>query len=290
MAIKKENLLFHYNAMFNISDTEHSDITETWYNLSGSSKNGIVYDGTWGNNFLFLDGKTAWVNAGVYPLSNEVTAEVLFQTPIVNNTDERNLIDNAASGGIFIEVLNNKIIGNCYYNEYKEISTSVKPNELTYVALTVKDNVMKLYKNGILQGQYIADGNFSLNSSVTPIHCFALGANTTSSTTVESRFFRGKIYSSRAYDVALTDNEIYDNFKTDKAMFDLSELQSAGNVSKVRIGQSQSYDLKDIYSRNNKLSKTEDDTAFGLINFTKGVQINKAKITYDEVNNIVTFI
>jgi hypothetical protein len=161
-------------------------------------------------------------------------------------------------------------------------------NKITYIAMTIKNNTLLLYKDGIFVNKLIAAGNFNLNSPYS--NCLAIGANSNSATTVTGEYFRGKIHSVRLYSSALVDTEIYNNFKTDITMFNLSETESVGNVSKIRIGQEKMYDLKDIYSRTNKLSKTEDDTAFGVINFTKGIQIDKANILYDEVNDIVTFM
>lgn len=289
MAIKKENLLFHYNAMFNVSDSEHDDITETWYDLSGNGNHGKIKDGIWGNNFLILDGKTSWVNTGTYTLGNEVTIEILFQAPIVNNTDIRRLIDNEFYGGMALTIDHSAVYATGYYNGVKVIKVSnVEANQITHIAMSIKNNSLLVYKNGILQNQLIISENYVLNNRDS--HCLAIGANSNSPTTVSKEYFRGKIYSARLYNVALTDSEIYTNFTTDKSIFDLSNLQSVGDVSKIRIGQEQIYDLKDIYSRNNRLSKTEDDIAFGKINFLKGIQINKANILYDEVNDIVTFI
>lgn len=294
MAIKKENLLFHYNAMFNVSDSEHDDATKNWYDLSGNGNHGKINNGIWGNNFLVLDGSKTWINAGQYVLNDGATIEILFSPSIGT---EMRLFDNERpnTGGIFTKISNTgELSGTVWYNntnKNKTVKTNVIDNELTYITLTVTNKILKIYKNGILQQtEQLTTQNFTLNSG-TPPYCFAIGANANSTTGVDTNYrFRGKIYSVRLYDIALTESEITNNFLFDKAMFDLSNLQSVGNVSKVRIGQEQIYDLKDVYSRNNKLSKTEDDTAFGLINFTKGVQINKAKIIYDEVNNIVTFI
>lgn len=64
---------------------------------------------------------------------------------------------------------------------------------------------------------------------------------------------------------------------------------STNNVSKINIGYDKTYDIKDSYSRANKLDKNEDDIAYAVINFMNGIKVNQASIVYDESSNTITF-
>lgn len=64
---------------------------------------------------------------------------------------------------------------------------------------------------------------------------------------------------------------------------------STNNVSKIQLGYDKTYDIKDNYSRTNKLNKNEDDVAYAVINFMNGIKVNQASIVYDENTNTITF-
>lgn len=64
---------------------------------------------------------------------------------------------------------------------------------------------------------------------------------------------------------------------------------STNNVSKIQLGYDKTYDIKDNYSRTNKLDKNEDDVAYAIINFMNGIKVNQASIVYDENTNTITF-
>lgn len=64
---------------------------------------------------------------------------------------------------------------------------------------------------------------------------------------------------------------------------------STNNVSKIQLGYDKTYDIKDNYSRANKLDKNEDDVAYAVINFMNGIKVNQASIVYDENTNTITF-
>lgn len=64
---------------------------------------------------------------------------------------------------------------------------------------------------------------------------------------------------------------------------------STNNVSKIQLGYDKTYDIKDNYSRTNKLDKNEDDIAYAIINFMNGIKVNQASIVYDENTNTITF-
>ena len=64
---------------------------------------------------------------------------------------------------------------------------------------------------------------------------------------------------------------------------------STNNVSKIQLGYDKTYDIKDSYSRTNKLDKNEDDIAYAIINFMNGIKVNQASIVYDENTNTITF-
>lgn len=286
MAIVLENLLVHYNGIYNISETEHDNTTSSWYDLSGAGNNGAIKNGSfWGDDHLIFDGSSTWVNTGIHSFTNEASMEIMFLTP---NPTVKNkaLMSCTETGGMNFYIQNGKIEAQVYLGSaYSNLYAPINANEITYMTLTIKDNIATLYKNGILIDQVIASGKWKYNSKI----CTAIGAEPNSGTTVAGNYFKGKVYSARIYDRQLTETEVYQNFETDKETFSIVNLDSMGNVSKIRIGKEQLYDIKDNYSRVNRLSKIENDTAFGVINFTKGIQINDATIEYDQYNNTMIF-
>lgn len=286
MIVKKENLFFYYDAKNNISNTEHSDATTTWYDLSNKSNNGIINNCVWGDNCLFFDGINSWVNCGVPNCGSELTFEIAFQVSSNQDTSQT-LGGNCESGGFYLQIKKDlKLTAGAYYDgTYHIAESSINANEFVYATMVIKNNTIYLYKNGILEQSITIDGAFSLNVTSVP---FAIGTNPGNSLT---EFFRGKIYVLRLYDIALTESEVYNNFETEIKNFQKEEQpEQTNNVSKIRIGLEKPYNIKDSYSRANKLNKNEDDTAYAVINFINGLKINEATVIYDSSTNTIKFL
>ena len=77
---------------------------------------------------------------------------------------------------------------------------------------------MKLYKNGKIVSKLEKSGSIKYPTGDTPI---VLGVNPFNSSYDADTFFKGRIYSVRIYNKALTEEEILHNYNYDKEKFNL---------------------------------------------------------------------
>lgn len=86
------------------------------------------------------------------------------------------------------------------------------------------------------------------------------------------------------------DGVFSDNITAAYALMDTANLRMLLNdVSKIQLKDESLYNVKDTYSRVNKLNKNEEDVAYAPINFLKGIKIDAATITYNQITDTVTF-
>lgn len=296
MSIKKENLVFYYDGINNMGEgLPHDNNTTIWYDLSGNGNNASVNGCMWGGDSVILEGNSSspytWVYCGNHTLPNasQATLEMLCQTPIVgtNTMYMGGNGGNSASGSIYLAQYNNNYEGRSIASSLYSAAAPAVSKELALLSVVVNGNSLRLYKNGVLAKETIASRNFSVNNTS---YCFVIGGLSYSQNSISTgNMYRGRVFSHRLYSVALTDEEISDNFDAEMERYNKAEaeVKDTDSVSKIKIKNEKTYNVKDTYSRINKINKNEDDTVVGIINFINGIKINQANINYD--NDVIIF-
>ena len=190
---------------------------KTWRNLASSTNHGIVQnlafpatnDSGWHDNYLQLDGVDDFVNLEELT-SDYQTLEVTFALDKIANVG---ILGNYDTGGGGITIRNNKISCSYYINgAYQYLDSSITPSSGTIytVTATYDGSTIKLYINGELNTQQSISGTIK-----TPIKntMMAIGGNPVGNT-IQDSYMKGKIYSARIYNRALSQEEIIHNYNT----------------------------------------------------------------------------
>ena len=192
---------------------------KTWRNLAGSTNHGIIQNlafpatstSGWHSNYLQLDGVNDFVN--LEELNNNYqTLEVTFSADVVS-TEAKDIIGNWETGGGGIHIVNNKIRGEYYINgAYRGVESGINvvAGTVYTVALTYDGSTVKLYVNGVLKAQQAVSGTIKKPDYNTTM---AIGCNPFGNTQSAS-MLKGKIYSARIYNRALTQSEVTHNYNT----------------------------------------------------------------------------
>lgn len=85
----------------------HSSSTTTWKDLSGN-KDGTVSGGTWGSDYLKLDGVDDWVNLGQMSFTNQVTLDVVIEVDTIETSYNPCIIGNIEVGGVNLSLSQGK--------------------------------------------------------------------------------------------------------------------------------------------------------------------------------------
>ena len=85
----------------------HSSSTTTWKDLSGN-KDGTVSGGTWGSDYLKLDGVDDWVNLGQMSFTNQVTLDVVIEVDTIETSYNPCIIGNIEVGGVNLSLSEGK--------------------------------------------------------------------------------------------------------------------------------------------------------------------------------------
>lgn len=222
----KNGIVLHLDAINNLGtgDRNHSLETTLWKDLSGNGNDSTVNNAIFGKNYVNLDGQQSWVNCG--EINNEFTTlETVIELKnfTMQNGDKYRIFGNWHSGGCGLYIQPERyIIGDVYTNSWNSAITSnevILPNRKYFVTLTYDGNTEAIYINGIKKTYQTYEGTIlpPRNNTV-----MALGCNPSGSQ-ADGEFFNGKIYSARIYNRALSEEEIVNNYKVDKARFDIEE-------------------------------------------------------------------
>ena len=190
---------------------------KTWRNLASSTNHGILQnlefpatnDSGWHENYLQLDGVDDFVN--LEELNNDYqTLEVTFSLDKIDNVV---ILGNYDIGGGSIIIRNNQISCLYYINdEYQYLDSSIAPSVGTIytVTATYDGTTIKLYVNGELEAQQSVSGTIK-----TPIKntMMAIGGNPIGNA-IQDGYMKGKIYSAKIYNKALTQDEVTHNYNT----------------------------------------------------------------------------
>ena len=195
----------------------HKTSNSNWKNLVSSSFDGTVLEGTWGDKYLSFDGVNDWVKIGELNYPNNTIEIVSFKDNVTDNDEY--LIGNEQNGGNGLIYRNNTILADYYINDnYKNISTSYELNKININSVSYDGKVLKLYKNGKIVSKLENAGSIKYPTGGTPI---VLGVNPFDSSYDANTFFKGRIYSVRIYNRALTEEELLHNYLYDIEKFNL---------------------------------------------------------------------
>ena len=235
--IVRTGLIAWYDGIEN-TDGEHSYDTTTWKDLSGNNASGATINGaTWTKDGLYFDGSNDWVNMNsiLMPETDNFTIDMVFSIFVNKN-----------SGGNYILAQNNEYstsrtgIGT-YNNEigvWGESCTDASQITVYKAKMTEKINVVfarnkdifEIWVNGKKEKEYIKQeatiaqvntvlGRWGLNNEL---------------------YFNGTIHSIKAYDKALDNQEIMQNYKVNNNKFNIEE--KIGNEEIVTQGLIAWYD------------------------------------------------
>ena len=209
-----------------------------WLDISGNGKDGILknFDSIDTSNGLQFDGVDDYVLMGEYNYNN-ITMQIVFKYDEVKYKDSYNYIFNNFEGGGY---------GFYSYDEMKKntFEVCINGNYLMH-------NTNNSYKNGNgdlmdtidISKKYFLSGSYDSKMVVfyennkryfiekVGTTCFPsentyliIGGNPEGSILDEwAGKFKGKVYSVRFYDRALSDDEVIQNFNIDKMRFDLED-------------------------------------------------------------------
>ena len=207
-----DGLLVHY-------DGYNKPVDNVWDDLSGNGNNGTLYnfsDDSFGNNGIQFDGINDYIGIGEFNYPN-ITYEILFSNKL-NDTTQKHLVSNAeAGGGGLLINSGTSLVGSYYLKDgYKNVfGPNLTDNKIYTAALTYDGNYLKLYLDGVCVATLENNDGivFPLNNTILVI------SGNPGGETVSQQFFSGTVYSFRAYDRALNDDEINNNYKIDKYRF-----------------------------------------------------------------------
>ena len=212
----QDNLVLWYDGYANTGTTKNYTST-TWKDLSGTGYNGTVSGATWYDEYLSFDGVNDWVKIGELNYPNNTIEIVSFKDNVTDNDEY--LIGNEQNGGNGLIYRNNTILADYYINDsYKNISTSYELNKININSVSYDGKVLKLYKNGKIVSKLENAGSIKYPTGGTPI---VLGVNPFDSSYDANTFFKGRIYSVRIYNRALTEEELLHNYLYDIEKFNL---------------------------------------------------------------------
>lgn len=314
--ITRDGLVVYYDGVNNVSPSLHGNYTVVWYDNSGNGNHGVFSSGSLYNRRWTVNGlKSTGVagdyyfdmpNLNNYLITPQLTYEFVFSTTSqFNNTsstyDYRLLYFPNCFASIVLRedcmrITVEKSDGSSqtvYF--YKNFINQKK----IHLALTINNNLMCIFINGVLVDSYLNIINFGNT------------ATNTETGRLMDEICYVTLHSCRIYNRVLTDNEIYYNYIADLAHLEQAEQPVSpddpdipiiepdigeiivpvedGYVSKVAIGNQELYNIKDTYSRINKINKYQNDEAYGIINFMNGIQLDLASVKYDIANDTVIF-
>lgn len=207
-----EGLEMFLDAKWNLGKNNYNSTTVNWHDLSGNENNGFITAPIWDKKKLKFNGSTTWVNCGLKDYYN-VTMEALVEFNTIGGASEElnSVCGNQQAGGYGILQKNQKNCACFYINKTWQYvyGSQCKIGEKIHLVATYDGAKIKLYENGILKGEVEASGSLSFSSNHT---VFSLGSNP-NGTAIGTAPLNGSIYFVRLYNRALTDEEVFQNYK-----------------------------------------------------------------------------
>lgn len=198
----------------------HDDTSKVWVDLSGNGHDGtIIGDINWNDDSLSFNGTTNAVNLGRIDLQ-DITMEIIVLDEGVNTDDDVTYVANYENGGYGLEKMGKKLAMTIFVNskyQYLYLPNAFVANKKYSLSGSYSGNKLKLYELGILQNQSDLSGSLGMPQNDTVM---MIGANPGGTSPV-SDFLKGKVYSVRIYNRALSEEEVKQNYTVDKVRFGL---------------------------------------------------------------------
>ncbi len=214
----QKGLMLHYDAVKNTKNGHDKNATE-WYDLSGNGRNGTLHEAIWTEDGLYFDGINDWVGIGQMDYENITIEAVVKYNKIAEG--ETYIVGNCQGGGYGLVVWNTKnaIISNIN-NEYDAAYGSNSQSNVKYsISGKYNQKEIALFENGKKDSkEKIGKITKTANNTI-----MALGANPTGNE-VNDAYLNGTIYSVRIYNRALTDDEVMQNYKIDKMLYGVEDI------------------------------------------------------------------
>lgn len=236
----KYGLIIHYDGIKNTRSGEHNSNATRWENLVSSGTNDGILTNFPANSFTGGNGLSfngsSYVNMGSLNLGN---SSVTFQVVVgyTNNKVTSTLIGNLNEGGYSLDHQYNPYIDWNYEAEYAnhimsfynptlsstQALASANETKSNYVysltgILNKEEKKILLFENGSQFESIVSSLDLDSPKNNTNL---TLGAKVVGSN-IEN-YLRGKIYSVRVYNRALTSYEVYKNYSVDRSRFELTE-------------------------------------------------------------------
>lgn len=218
-----------YDGIYNNGvDSNHSNTVTNWKDLM-RTKNGLIFAGSWGNNYLYFNGTSSYVALKEMNYDNpSLDTYVKFDSL---GTDYSSVVGNWESGGYGIEVTKDYTnITACVSSSYRntrDTTTQATGVKSSYTMSYDGDRV-KAYTNGELKAIVQISGTISKPVSNT---IMMLGTNPTSDQPA-GNYFQGRMYATRIYSRPISSSEVARNRLVDTIRF---EDESTDSPSDIKI-------------------------------------------------------
>lgn len=260
--------------------SSHSSSTTTWKDLNGSM-NGTLHGGTWGTDYLQLNGTSDWVGLAAYNPTQQIRIDT-WVAPVSIQSGERDIISNFEVSGYGLYLLNGVPtfdVYNASVNEWKSAksSSALTAGQKVHLLATYDGFSVCLYVNDKLVSKVVSEGTIKAPEKSTIL---AMGANPQGSTVNTKYGFFANI---RIYSIA-----IYDKVYT-ASSYDASAVSSAySNSTKIwkdLTGQHEGVVTGGTWGADYlKFNGTSDWVNIGAIDFTTYGSI-ETKVTINQVQS-----
>ena len=219
-----DGLILHLDGIENTRNG-HSSTTTIWEDLSGNNRNAELYNCIISNKNIEFNGTSSY---GLLPNGSIGNWGVPTTIEVLANVENRAIIiadnPNNSNKGIATSQHNNKITqsivkgNNFQLNSLFNSSVDLKNNTVLYTLIWDGENYSNTiaYTNTNSTEKLTETGGYSNDDDATSVTIgrrFYKGAG--------GWFLKGKIYSIRAYNRALTEEEIKNNYEVDRVRFNM---------------------------------------------------------------------
>ena len=215
-----DGLVLWYDGYAN-TGTDRNYTTTTWKDLSGKGNTSTLSGPTWYDNYLSFDGSNdyAYKSSGVvYNISKYNTIEVLYKIEKIDTNYQ--MLFNTHKDGQSINqygalwLFSNYTMGYEYADgssNFSDSRISVTSNDINKFMLLTSTRNNRTYKL-FNKSNLINEKEFSFDAKTPEASVYVGGPE---------NYFKGKIYSIRVYNKALTQEEVEHNYQYDKQKFNL---------------------------------------------------------------------
>lgn len=200
----------------------HDDTSKVWVDLSGNGHDGtIIGDINWNDDSLSFNGTTNAVNLGRIDLQ-DITMEIIVLDEGVNTDDYVTYVANFENGGYGVgryvkKGLSMDVHINSEWVQVYSKNTFVANKKIS-LSGSYSNNKLRFYEAGVLQQESNPNGSIDMTTNNTVM---MIGANPSGNDDPVWSLLKGKVYSVRIYNRALSEEEVKQNYTVDKVRFGL---------------------------------------------------------------------